>query len=150
MYKINYNGFQIETDSVNEVENLLKKEKVIEKSIKTPEISTNVVKKGPGRPKGKRKSSRRAYTSGQWTIPEIEYIVENLESFGRNKMSKDTNLLRNHTKGAIGTMCWRVNSAPKHYKRGTKKKVQKVIENYQKKKKSIGFFGDRTRSLLDD
>ena len=154
MYKIDYKGFKIETDSVIEVEQLLGKAET-KPAVTETKIPQVTAKKPVGRPKGtksksNRKSSKRGYTYSQWTVPEIEYITTNLERVGASGMAHTEELLRHHTKGAIRTMCWRVNSLPKHYKNGTNKEVQKVIEDYQKTKKTcVGFFGDRTKSLLD-
>ncbi|HEA46444.1 MAG TPA: hypothetical protein ENH99_01555 [Candidatus Pacearchaeota archaeon] len=157
MYKIDYNGFKIETDSVIEVKQLLEtvEEKPTVNSKKKkgiPLVEESDFGPAVSKPKKKRKILKRTYVHNRWTVPEIQFITENIKDFGTKRMIKNSNLLQKHTKAAIRTMCYRVNSTPNNYKRQTSKKVQKVISDYQKTRKDTrGFFGgEKKSSLLDD
>lgn len=136
MIKLNYNnGTLIEFDSVSEVKEFLevteKVEKAPTKVVRTPTLSKFQKAPTTGIIAFERNVHRRKRTQHNlWTVEEVRYICDHLESDGR-KSVETSNFLSRHSLLGNRQMIWKVKSNPKSYR--VTPEIQTLIDAYHGK-----------------
>lgn len=117
MIKINYKGFQIELDSVEEAMSFMKIATV------PPPAKKTLLGEVP------KKSRRKMFRRSGWTEQELSLVVRLLEAGGnRNTVSRDQTLRTNHNQNAIKQMVSMFTSEKAYYTASSPLVIQYVKE----------------------